>query len=197
MFFSYSRQNLLSNTKSNEETDTTRRILSTNQERLSREGAASLAAQNNPSSGSQTNIETSSGDQFLLPVNARSNPLQITRSRSVEPQNLRNTVKNESRSQENDSRNLNPSAAKNETGGGGVRIRNPDSSGENIRNVRNDVSQGGRNLDNVNHTRNFVHLGRDLDNDEVAQGNNKKRVEKSRCRNESRGNLNSRSDINK
>ncbi|KAL0268417.1 UNVERIFIED_CONTAM: hypothetical protein PYX00_010372 [Menopon gallinae] len=200
-FRSYSRQNLLSHSKSNEDTDTARRTSTTsNQERPLRETSSSIMIQNNAPAGPSAEVSTPSSaygaadasdfDGLQFPQGAtssalRQNQAQVTRSQSVESQCHR---KNESRNHESDSRNVNP---KNETG---ARSRNPETSSDGLRSVRNDVGQPGRNSDNVNSSRNFVQLVRDLDNDEGRSVNNKKRIDKSRSRNEERGNLNNRSN---
>lgn len=194
---------MLSHSKSNEDTDSARRTsTASNQERPLRETSSSIMIQNNaPAVGPSADASTPSSaygvadasdlDGLQFPQSqassgSRPNPAQVTRSQSVEGQGHR---KNESRNHENDSRNVNP---KNETG---TRSRNPEVPSESLRSVRNDVGQVCRNPENTNSSRNFVQLVRDLDNDEGGRSViNKKRMDKSRTRNEERGNLNNRSN---
>lgn len=81
-------------------------------------------------------------------------------------------------------------------GCGGARARNSDSTADNIRSVRNDVSQSVRNVDNLNSSRNPGNSSRDVDREDVSQGINKRRLERIRGRKDGSGNLNNRDNFN-
>lgn len=192
MHFSYSRQNLLSHTKSNEDTETSRRaFLSSSQDRPPRDlpppsqnnqsGAGALAQ---PAVG-HGNSYSSSPHQILLPpsLNTQVNHhVQISRARLTDAPSHRNPAKNETRHQDNDSRTL-ILPHKNEASGLS-RTGNSDSGSENIRSVRNDVNHSLQNTDNLNSSRNYSQSSRDHGNEDVAQGINKKGPERIRCRKE-------------
>ncbi|KAK6631183.1 hypothetical protein RUM43_014279 [Polyplax serrata] len=205
-FRSYSRQNLLSNSKSNEDTESSRRTTfssTSHSDRTPRDLPPPL--QNNQAVASTSQHmassmpESISSEQFLLPPSQNipmNHHCQVVRKRPVEGLPHRNSsAKNETRHQDNDSRMLS-SGVKNE-GTTGTRARNSDGVTDNIRSVRNDVNQSLRNTDNLN-SRNYSQPSRcgDHENEDVPHGINKKRLERFRCRKEGVANLNNRGNHN-